>query len=86
MPLPKMTDKQRMDALLKREKPDRVPVWPLGYPGFAALNARYTIEDAYRSPQKAFEAQKWCAEQYGWVFSPLFFLWILGMSGIWPVR
>lgn len=91
LPIPKMTDKQRMDALLKREKPDRVPVWPLGYPGFAALNATYTINDAYSSPEKAFESQQWCAQQYGWIFTPLFFYgswgcWEFGGEIKWPTR
>jgi uroporphyrinogen decarboxylase len=91
IPIPKMTDKQRMDTLLKREKPDRVPVWPLGYPGFAALNATYTINDAYSSPEKAFESQQWCAQQYGWIFTPLFFYgswgcWEFGGEIKWPTR
>lgn len=65
-----MTNFERMEALLRREKPDRVPVWPLGYPGFAALNAGYSIADAYSKPQKSFESLKWCCDQYGWVFTP----------------
>lgn len=91
VPLPKMTQTQRMHALLRRETPDRVPVWPLGYPGFAALNATYTIADAYQSPEKAFESQQWCARQYGWIFTPLFFYgswgcWEFGGEIKWPVR
>ena len=84
-----MTEKERLDALLEREKPDRVPVWPLGYPGFATINAGYTVADAYNKPEKAFEAQKWCCEQYGWIFTPLFFYggwasWEFGGEIRWP--
>jgi len=75
-----MNDRERMEALLRREKPDRVPVWPLGYPGFAALNAGYTIADGYNNPKKAFDAQQWCCKQYGWVFTPNF---LYGSLGAW---
>lgn len=68
-----MTDTERMKTLLRHEKPDRIPVWPLGYPGFAVVNAGYTIADAYSKPDKALDAQQWCCEQYGWIFTPLLF-------------
>ena len=85
----RMNEQERMQALLRREQPDRVPVWPLGYPGFAVLNAGYPIGDAYNTPEKAFEAQQWCCEQYGWVFTPLFFYgswgsWEFGGEIKWP--
>ena len=41
-----MTDRQRIEALLKRQKPDRVPIWPLGSEAFAVVNAGYSIADA----------------------------------------
>jgi len=85
----RMTDRERIEAMLKRKKPDRVPVWPIGYPGFAVVNAGYTIAEAYNNPEKAFKAERWCCEQYGWVFTPLFFYasyggWEFGGEIKWP--
>ncbi len=67
-----MTDRERIEALLRREKPDRVPNWPFVAGGFAVVNAGYTIAEAYNKPEKSLEAQRWCCEQYGWVFAPGF--------------
>lgn len=84
-----MTDRQRIEALLRREKPDRVAVWPFSAVGFSALNAGYSIADAYTSPKKSLEAQRWCCEQYGWVFGPFFSYaayggWEFGGDIKWP--
>jgi uroporphyrinogen decarboxylase len=65
-----MTDRERIEALLRGEKPDRVPLWPFTSGGYAVKNAGYTISDAYNKPEKALEAQRWCCEQYGWIFAP----------------
>lgn len=67
-----MTDRERIEVMLQRKKPDRVPIWPFAYGGFCSLNAGYSIAEAYNNPQKALEAQRWCCEQYGWVFAPGF--------------
>ena len=60
-----MNSLQRMEALFDYRKPDRIPIGYLD-PGFSAINAGYTITDAYGDPQKSFDAQVWTAEQYGW--------------------
>jgi len=67
-----MTDRERVEAILKRKKPDRVPIMPFAHDAFSVVNAGYSIADAYNSPQKALEAERWCCEQYGWVFLPSF--------------
>ena len=66
----RMTDAQRMEALLNHQKPDRVPLWPFLYFGFAGVNTGYSIAEMYNNPQKSMEAERRTAEQYGWVFSP----------------
>jgi hypothetical protein len=42
-----MTNRERVDALLRRKKPDRVPVCPFAHGGFSAVNAGYRIADIY---------------------------------------
>lgn len=85
----RMTDRERIEALLRREKPDRVPLWPFGFAGYAAVNAGYTIADAYNNPTKALDSQRGCCEQYGWVFTPAisyasFGGWEFGGEIEWP--
>jgi uroporphyrinogen decarboxylase len=84
-----MTDRERIEALLRREKPDRVPLWPFGSSGYSAINAGYTIADAYNNPSKALDSQRWCSEQYGWVCTPAisyasFGGWEFGGEIDWP--
>ena len=84
-----MTDRERIEAMLKGEKPDRVPVWPFDYSAFAVANARYDFATIYDHPDKALEAQQWCCEQYGWVFVPTFGFasyggWEFGGEIKWP--
>jgi uroporphyrinogen decarboxylase len=84
-----MTDRGRVEALLRREKPDRVPIWPFAPQGFAMINAGYTIAEAYNNPEKSLHAQRWCSEQYGWVCSPrigyaAYGCWEFGGEIKWP--
>jgi uroporphyrinogen decarboxylase len=66
----RMTDRQRVEALLRREKPDRVPIWPLG-PGFFTLYIGGSIADAYNKPQVYLAGQRKACKDFGWVFYPL---------------
>lgn len=66
-----MTDRERIEAMLRREKPDRIPIWPFATHGFAVVNAGFTIAEGYNKPEKALEAQRGCCDQYGWVFAPM---------------
>jgi uroporphyrinogen decarboxylase len=61
----RLTDRERMEALWARQKPDRVTIMPLTL-GFAALNAGYHLNDFYFEPKKCVDALRWANEQYGW--------------------
>ncbi len=65
-----MTDRERIEALLQHTKPDRVPVWPFFYTGFAVASAGYSIIDAYNNLEKTLEAERLCSKMYDWVFFP----------------
>ena len=66
----KMTDRERVEALLRREKPDRVPIWPFAYAGFATVYTGTSIADAYNKPEISYEAQKKTCQDFNWVFTP----------------
>lgn len=61
----RLTDEERLEALWNREKPDRVPIWPLPL-GFSTLNVGCSINDFYTEPKKSADARRWTCEQYGW--------------------
>lgn len=65
-----MTERERVEALLNRERPDRVPIWPFAPHGFAAIYDHLTINDAYTNPKAAYAAQRRTARDFGWVFCP----------------
>jgi len=67
-----MTDRERIEALLRREEPDRVPVWPFAYAGFATVYTGTSIADAYNKPAVALAAQRKTCQDFGWVFTPMF--------------
>ena len=63
----KMTDRQRILALLDHKKPDRVPIWPFAYQGFATVYTGTSIADAYNKPKIAYEAQKKTCKDFGFI-------------------
>ena len=65
-----MTDKERVEALLRREKPDRVPMWPMAA-GFPMVYTHTSIADAYNKPEVSLAAQRKTAQDFGWLFTPL---------------
>ncbi|MBI4180874.1 MAG: hypothetical protein HY528_02980 [Chloroflexi bacterium] len=66
-----MTNKERVEALLRREKPDRVPHWPFGPQGFAMIYAGFSIADQYtKPPEVVYEAEKKASQDFDWVFAP----------------
>jgi uroporphyrinogen decarboxylase len=84
-----MTDKERILSLLARKKPDRVPIWPFAYQGFATVYTGTSIVDAYNKPDVAYVAQKKTCQDFGWVFSPMLGYaayggWELGGEIKWP--
>jgi len=83
-----MTDKERVEAMLRREKPDRVPIWPFAM-GFPMVYTRTSISDAYNKPQVSYEAQKKTCADFGWLFTPMigyaaFGGWEFGGEIKWP--
>lgn len=65
----KMTEKERVQALIRREKPDRVPIWALAM-GFSTVYAKASIADAYNNPAVALAAQRKTTGDFGWVSLP----------------
>lgn len=65
-----MTDRQRVEALLNRQKPDRVPIWPFAANGFAVLYNGLSIADAYTNPEGTYCALRKTCQDFGWVFFP----------------
>jgi len=74
----RMTDRERVEAILRREKPDRIPIWSMAQ-GFSTLYTGTSIADAYNKPEVSLEAQRKTCRDFGWVFTP----WIVyaGMGG-----
>ena len=66
-----MTDSQRIEALLKRQKPDRVPIWPFAAQGFAVIYNNLSITDAYTNPEACYQALRKTCQDFGWVFFPV---------------
>ena len=65
-----MTDRQRVEALLNHQKPDRVPIWPFAPHGFAAIYNNLSLADAYNNPEACYYAQRKTCQDFGWVFFP----------------
>jgi uroporphyrinogen decarboxylase len=65
-----MTDKQRIEALLNRKRPDRIPVWPFACNGFAVIYNKLPLAAAYTDPDACYEAVRKTCLDFGWVFWP----------------
>jgi uroporphyrinogen decarboxylase len=83
-----MTDKQRVEALLRREKPDRVPIWPFSV-GFSMVYTKTSVAAAYNNPAVSLAAQRKTCQDFGWVFIPMmvyasFGAWEFGGDIKWP--
>jgi len=64
-----MTDRERVEALLRREKPDRVPIysWALG---FATVYTQGSVAYFYNKPDVSLAAQRKVCQDFGWVSLP----------------
>ena len=62
----RMTNEERLQALLQYKKPDRMPIGNKGFMEFSARNFGYPKILNYTDPEKSFYSQKQTAEQYGW--------------------
>ena len=85
----RMTDHERIEALLQRKKPDRVPIWPFAGHGFAVIYDNLSIGDAYNNPEACYSAQRKTCRDFGWVFVPMFIYasmgaWEFGGAVKWP--
>lgn len=68
-----MTEKERVEAVLRREKPDRVPNWPFSnLASFSAVYHHRPIADAYRDPSVSLAMQRKTCRDFGWVCSPFY--------------
>jgi uroporphyrinogen decarboxylase len=66
-----MTERQRIEALLNRQIPDRVPLWPFVPNGFAVVYNGLTIADAYSNPEGLYQSLRRVATEFGWAFYPV---------------
>lgn len=67
----KLTSSQRMNALINRDKLDRIPFIPLAIL-YAGNLAGLSSEKFFSKPQNSFDAQLLCAELYGYDGAPGF--------------
>ncbi len=65
-----MTEKQRVESILNRKKPDRVPTWPFAYNGFAAIYNNLPLVAAYNDAEACYAAMRKTCQDFGWVFWP----------------
>ena len=65
-----MTERERIEVLLNRKKPDRVPVWPFAPHGFAAVYSNLPLVEAYTNPEANYYSQRQTSHDFGWVFFP----------------
>jgi len=83
----RMTDRERIEALFRREKPDRVPIWIASY-GYSMLHVGASIAEYYNNPQVSLDAQRQTCRDYGWVFMPfaggIIGAWEFGGEQKWP--
>jgi len=84
-----MTDKERVEALLRREKPDRIPFWPMSHQPFCMLQAGGTVADSYKKPAECLPALRKTCRDFGWVSIPYlqygaFGAWEFGGEIKWP--
>jgi uroporphyrinogen decarboxylase len=74
-----MTERERIERLLNREKPDRIPIWPFAAGGFAVVHSQISLVEAYTNPEVCLAAQRKVAQEFGWVSAP--FIGYAGFGG-----
>lgn len=89
MPAPaKMSQNERIHALMNRESVDGVPFVHKGY-SFCAQNVGVPKADIFEFPETSFNAQKWTMEQYNAEIAPFYTFvaygaWEFGGEIAWP--
>lgn len=84
----RMTERERVEAVLRRETPDRVPHWPMVL-GFSTVYGGSSIADNYNNPEVAIAAQRKTAQDFDWLFlpwgaTPTALAWEFGGDIKWP--
>jgi uroporphyrinogen decarboxylase len=64
-----MTNRARVEALLNRETPDRVPIYPFGS-GFSMTYRDRALADLFINPKASLDAQSETSKDFDWVFIP----------------
>jgi uroporphyrinogen-III decarboxylase len=72
-----MTDRERVEALLNRKKPDRIPIHGFAR-GFSAAYTGTPIAELYNNPKVSYEIQRRTAKDLGWIFFPMFVCGVIG--------
>ncbi len=83
-----MTNRERIEALLNRRKPDRIPIYPISM-GFNMVYTNTTIDKAYNQPALSLAAARKTCQDFGWVSMPFigyasFGGWEFGGEIKWP--
>lgn len=66
-----MTERKRFEAIIRGEKPDRVPIWMPGG-GFCALYSGHSIVDSYDKPVVSLETQRKTWSDLEYLCIPMF--------------
>lgn len=86
--LDKMSQNERIEALLRRKSIDAVPFVHKGY-SFCAVNVGVAKADIFEFPEISYQAQKWTMEQYNAEVAPFYTFvsygaWEFGGEIAWP--
>jgi uroporphyrinogen decarboxylase len=84
-----MNDAERIDALLKGGKPDKVPFFSLGGNGFAVINHNHPLGTIYNDFPTTLKCYRDTALRYGWLYTPYLAYasmgaWEMGGEIKWP--
>lgn len=84
-----MTERGRLEAMLSHGKPDRVPVWPFAYAGFAAVYGKHSVAEMYNNADTCLEAERKACQDFEWAFTPMlgyasYGAWEFGGDIKWP--
>lgn len=83
-----MTDRERVEALLRGDKPGRVPIYPFAI-GIAMTYSKTSIADAFNNPKVSLAGQRKTCKDFGWLSLPTmgyaaFGSWEFGGDVKWP--
>ncbi len=85
-----MTNRERVEALLNHEIPDRIPIYPFGG-SFSMLYGGRTLAELFNHPELSLDSQLKAANDFDWVFVPdityaAFGGWEFGGEIKWPEK